>query len=79
MSQDIQLEKRFRALPIEAQRQVLDFLALVERRYRTASSEDRRPQQPLRSYAFVGLWQARDEMQDSRTWVRRLREQEWRE
>jgi len=78
MSQDVQLEKRFRALPSEAQRQVLDFLALVERRYRTASP-DGQSQKPLRSYAFVGLWQERDEMQDSRTWVRRLREQEWRD
>jgi len=76
MSQrSIQLEERFRALPPEAQKQMLDFLAFLEQRYRVVRSP--RPKKPLRSYAFVGLWREREEMKDSNRWVRHLRQREW--
>ena len=73
--QEIQIEKRFHALPPEAQRQVLDFLASLEQRYRPASPRPKT--KPLRAYAFVGLWRGREDLSDSARWVRRLRHQEW--
>ena len=77
MSQDMRLEERFQALPPEAQRQILDFMAFLEQRYRFAPQQ--REKKPLRSYAFVGIWQNREEMQDSHQWVRNVRQQQWRE
>ena len=77
MSQELQLIERFKSLPPEAQRQILDFMAFLERRYRL--SPRRRVKKPLRSYAFVGLWRGREEMRDSGVWVRQIRRQAWRE
>ena len=74
--QDLQLEERFRALPPEAQRQILDFMAFLEQRYRFTSH--RRHKKPLQSYAFVGLWRERKDMENSEQWVRAIRRQEWR-
>ena len=76
MAQDIRIEERFRALPPEAQKQILDFMAFLEQRYRSAPRRRRR--RPLRAYAFVGLWREREDVQESTEWVRRLRRQEWR-
>ncbi len=73
--QSIRLEERFQALPPEAQRQMLAFLAFLEQRYRMARS--RHPKKTLRSYAFVGLWREREDLKDSRRWVRQVRQQEW--
>ncbi|MCD6290206.1 MAG: DUF2281 domain-containing protein [Anaerolineae bacterium] len=70
-----QLEERFRALPPEAQKQMLEFLTFLEQRYRVVQPP--RPKKPLRAYAFVGLWRGREEMDDSNRWVRHLRQQEW--
>ena len=72
-----QLEERFRALPPEAQRQMLAFLAFLEQRYRVPQARPARSKKPLRAYAFVGLWREREEFEDSRRWVRNLRRQEW--
>ena len=78
MSQVIQLEERFRSLPPEARRQVLDFMDFLEQRYRLTAFHPR-PKKPLRSYAFVGLWREREEMSDSYRWIRDLRRREWHE
>jgi hypothetical protein len=78
MSQIARLEERFQSLPPEARRQVLDFMAFLEQRYHLSVPRPR-PQKSLRSYAFVGQWRERKEMQDSHSWVRDLRRQEWHE
>ena len=77
MSQAMRVEEQFQALPPEAKRQVIDFMAFLEQRYRGSRLRPR-PQKDLRSYAFVGLWQKREAMQDSSGWVRELRRKEWR-
>jgi len=76
MSQAMRVEEQFQALPPEAKRQVLDFMVFLEQRYRK-SRQRPRPQKNLRSYAFVGLWRERGEMQDSSGWVSELRAGEW--
>ncbi len=79
MSQPQELEKRFHALPPEAQQQILDFLAFLEQRYRGSQQSLFSSEKPLRSYTFVGLWRDRKDMDDSIQWVRDLRHSEWRE
>ena len=75
MSQGVRFEERFRALPPEAQRQILDFMAFLEQRYRLTPRRRRR--RPLQAYAFVGLWGERKDMEKSEQWVRAIRRQEW--
>ena len=77
VARDTRIEERFRALPPEAQREILDLMAFLEQHYRRPARRERR--RPLRAYAFVGLWRGRDEMEDGVEWVRTLRRREWRE
>jgi hypothetical protein len=74
MVQNNVLEK-LNALPPAAQQQVLDFIAFLEARYRPV----RRPDSNLRlsEETFVGIWKERTDLQDSRKWVRNLRNSEW--
>ena len=68
--------KEIASLPPEGQRQVVDFIASMRRRYgRSAFPE--KPTSDLRSEAFIGMWQDRDDLKDSRAWVRRMRQTEW--
>jgi hypothetical protein len=58
---------RFNSLPPEAQRQVLDFMAILQRKESSDIAEE----------GFIGIWKDREDMQDSTTWVRSSREREW--
>lgn len=70
----------FATLPPEAQQQVVDFIAFLRSRYGKAPSGDEACQPAdLAEEPFVGLWQNRPDMNDSRKWLRSLREQEWSE
>ena len=63
-------------LPPEGQRQVADFIARLREQYaRSQSSES--ITSDLVQDSFIGMWQDREDMQDSSAWVRNLREHEW--
>jgi len=70
--------REFSALPHEAQEQVADFIAFLRARY-IRSRPRKKPQRTasLADEPFIGIWQGRKDMQDSTTWVRGVREQEW--
>lgn len=75
-----QVWQQFTALPPLAQREVLDFIAFLHQQYgpiRGDSEEGGQGKPALRDEPFIGLWQDRDEMSDSHTWVRHLRTREW--
>jgi hypothetical protein len=61
------------SLPPEGQRQVADFIALLRERYARSQS----PEPITSDDTFIGMWRDREDMQDSSTWVRNLRENEW--
>jgi hypothetical protein len=64
------------SLPLEGQRQVIDFIAFVRQRYsQTQLNEKASPN--IATEDFVGMWQDRDDLKDSSAWVRRIRENEW--
>ena len=67
----------FAALPLEAQRQAADFIAFLQQRYAGLKSEIKTTKTELGKEPFVGMWQDRDDMQDSAEWVRNLRQDEW--
>jgi len=69
--------QRFSSLPPEAQQQVMDFIAFLQRRY--VPSRPRKTAKPakLAQEAFIGMWRDRKNLRDSTAWVRKLRKSEW--
>ena len=75
MSQE-DISTQFDSLPPKAQREVLDFIAMLRARYADYQpSEGKAPN--LAEEGFIGMWRDREDMQDSSAWVRRGREREW--
>ncbi len=65
----------FSALPTDAQQQVADLITFLRSYLNTASVERR--QGDVRQEAFFGIWQGREDLNDSSAWVRDLRQREW--
>jgi len=65
------------SLPPEAQKQVLDFIAFLKARYPASPAIRKTTRTRLTDEPFIGMWQNRDDMQDSTAWVRDLRHREW--
>ncbi len=65
------------SLPPEGQRLVESFLAFLRQRYaRPVAVSDN---VPLQDENFIGMWRDRNDVTDSTSWVRRVRESEWRQ
>ena len=65
-------------LPPVAQREVLEFIEFLRIRYPSPSQPENTPRKrDLSSEPFVGMWQDRDDMQDNKAWVHKVRTQEW--
>ena len=69
--------QQFTTLPPDAQALVADFITFLEQRYNLSQSPRQPKQKDLRSDPFIGLWQDREDMQDSALWVRTTRSSEW--
>ena len=67
----------FDTLPLEAQRQVLDFIAFLQARYQPATGKRTKTKARIANEQFVGMWRNRAEMCESSGWVRGLRTTEW--
>ena len=67
----------FLSLPSEAQHQVLNFIAVLQQRYKLTEPKNRSRSKQLSSYEFMGMWCDRQDLADSTSWVRHLRESEW--
>lgn len=76
MEQDIW--QQFTALPPNAQALVADFIAFLKQRYQQLPSPVQQQQQDWRDDPFIGIWQDREDLQDSSEWVRTIRSEEWR-
>lgn len=62
-------------LPPEGQREVLDFVAFLQSRFKTEDSTPKKGS--ITSAPFIGMWKDRDDMADSGAWVRGVRAKEW--
>ena len=71
------IRRQFEALPLEAQRQVIDFIAFLHVRYQHSALPKRSGKSRLAKEPFVGLWEDREDLGDSTAWVRQARQQEW--
>ncbi len=74
----VNIVREIDSLPPEAQKEVMDFVAFLKTRYLTPFSGKKIKRAKLADEPFVGMWRDREEMQDSTTWVRGLRQQEWK-
>ena len=64
------------ALPLDAQREVADFIAFLQQRDRPPKPSQQSPQVDLQTDPFIGMWKDREDMQDSTQWVRTIRQGE---
>jgi hypothetical protein len=71
------LWRELKALPPEAQREVMDFIAFLRRRYHPSSVTHKSRNIKLAAEPFLGMWHNRQDMADSNRWVRNTREREW--
>lgn len=76
--EDERILREINALPPEAQQQVVDFVAFLRMRYAPSPCSRKAAQGKLADEPFVGMWRDREGMQDSRAWVRMVREREWK-
>jgi hypothetical protein len=72
-----ELLKTFASLPPEAQRQALNFIAFLQQTYVPEIAKPQKTEIDWINDPFIGMWQERQDMDDSTTWVRNIRESEW--
>jgi len=70
------IAREIAALPPEAQKQIVDFMAFLKTRYSPATPTKKAKRTKLADEPFIGMWRTRKNMQDSTAWVRDLRQ--WR-
>jgi hypothetical protein len=71
------LWRQYTSLPVDAQRQVADFIAFLAKRYRATPPSKASLANDLLDEPLVGMWADRDDLADSTAWVRTVREREW--
>ncbi len=72
-----ELLDEFLSLPAEAQRQVVNFIAFLRQSYTVNKPASPALDIDLISDPFMGMWRDRQDLANSNTWVRSLRETEW--
>ena len=76
--------QEFTTLPPDAQALVADFIAFLKQRHQQPQSPEESQstgqpnQQNWREDPFIGIWEDREDMQDSTQLVRTIRDSEWR-
>ena len=73
---DEEILREINSLPPEARRQLEDFIPFLRERYKDARPKNA-PTSELKSEAFVGMWRDREDMRDSSSWVRNVRQSQW--
>jgi hypothetical protein len=73
-----ELWREIESLPPEARRELVDFIAFLQVRYKTLCKSDKPKRTELANEPFVGMWLDRPDMEDSGRWVRNTREREWK-
>ncbi len=68
--------REINSLPLEAQRQIEDFVAFLRQRYQSSLPVET-ARTDLTAEEFIGMWRDREDLQDSTTWVRNVRQSHW--
>ena len=72
-----QVWEDFTTLPIDAQQQVADLIASLQRHAPIPPEKMPAKTPPLEREPFIGMWSDRTDMQDSTAWVHDQRKREW--
>lgn len=67
------------ALPVDAQRQVANFIFFLQQQYAVNQPVQKNRQTDLKKEPFIGMWRNRQDLSDSSNWVRKTRTSEWGE
>lgn len=60
--------REINSLPVEAQRQIKDFIAFLRERYKSAPPEENAKVSDLETGEFIGMWQDREDFDDNAGW-----------
>ncbi len=74
---DEEILREINSLPLEAQRQIEDFVAFLHHRYKSSPPAKIETASDLTTEEFVGMWRDREDMQNSTAWVRNVRQSQW--
>ena len=69
--------REYTALPPELRKQVADFITFLRTRDAPPRASKTVKRIRLADEPFIGMWRNREDMRDSRAWVRRTRQTEW--
>ncbi len=71
--ESLDIWQQFTTLPPSDQQEVADFIAFLKQRRKKPQPPEQPKQQDWHSEPFIGLWQDREDLQDSTQWVRATR------
>ena len=71
------IAEEIKSLPVEAQREVIDFVFFLKTRYPVWRTIKKDRHAKLTDEPFIGMWRERKDMRDSVAWVKDLRQREW--
>ena len=65
------IAEKIKFLPVEAQREVIDFVAFLKMRYPVWRTIGKDKQTKFTDEPFIGMWRGRKDMRDSVAWVKK--------
>ena len=71
------LWRDFASLAPESQKQVADFISFLRTRYSPSRLGRITKRTKLAREPFIGIWRAREDLEDSSAWVRQTRQSDW--
>lgn len=71
------IAREIASLPLDAQKQVIEFVAFLKTRHPTVQPIKKEKTKKLTNEPFIGMWKDRKDLKDSSAWVRDLRRSEW--
>jgi len=74
----IELMELFSNLKPDSQRKVISFIGFLLKSQENASMVDEDQQSKITEEPFIGMWENRQDLEDSHTWVRQNRIHEWK-
>ncbi|GAP95841.1 DUF2281 domain-containing protein [Leptolyngbya sp. NIES-2104] len=82
MSSESLVIEKLKMLSPERQQEVLDFIEFLQQKDQSQAADDQTAQldnfkSDWISDPFFGIWRDREDLEDSATWVRQIRQQHW--